>query len=416
MNQSMLIIDDDTAVLASCQRIFTEEGFKVTTTTNPSEGIQLASANQYTVVLCDWHMPVLDGMDVVEKLETSAPESAVVMISGYPSVGRATEAMQRGVMDYLPKPFTPEEIGEAVQKAIATKIIHEKKALGRFEKVLGKFPTQSLDDKTPKNIAEAVAETVGVAKATSPWLSLFVLGIMAGAYVAFGGLFATSVTFDLPPEMGIGFKKLIGGGAFSIGLMLVIIAGAELFTGNTLMISSIITGRITWKNTLSRWTVVWIANFVGSIIVALLFYYSGLWRTGGDALAMAAIKTAYGKLHLSFDEALIRAIGCNWMVCLAVWMALSARQTVGKIFAIFFPIMGFVAIGFEHCVANMYFIPTGIFLTQYAGIVPEGMDISSFTWSAFFIKNLLPVTIGNIIGGVVFVGLGYWGAYIRPAK
>lgn len=416
MNQSMLIIDDDTAVLASCQRIFTEEGFKVTTTTNPSEGIELATNNQYTVILCDWHMPELDGMDVVTKLETDAPESAVVMISGYPSVGRATEAMQRGVMDYLPKPFTPEEITDAVQKAVGSKVNQEKKALGRFEKVLGKFPTQSLDDKTPKNIAEAVAETVGVAKATSPWISLFVLGIMAGAYVGFGGLFATSVTFDLPAEMGIAFKKIIAGGAFSIGLMLVIIAGAELFTGNTLMISSIITGRITWRNTIARWSLVYFANFIGSIIVALLFYYSGLWKTGGEALAAAAVKTAYGKVHLDFGEALVRAIGCNWMVCLAVWMALSARQTVGKIFAIFFPIMAFVAIGFEHCVANMYFIPVGIFLSKWAGIAPEGLDVSSITWSAFAIKSLIPVTIGNIIGGVVFVGLGYWGAYLRPTK
>ena len=416
MNQSMLIIDDDTAVLASCQRIFTEEGFKVTTTTNPSEGIELASNNQYTVVLCDWHMPELDGMDVITKLETNAPESAVVMISGYPSVGRATEAMQRGVMDYLPKPFTPEEIAEAVHKAIAAKITQEKKALGRFEKILGKFPTQSMDDKAPKNIAETVAETVGVSKATSPWLSLFVLGVMAGAYVGFGGLFATSVTFDIPAELGIAVKKLIGGGAFSIGLMLVIIAGAELFTGNTLMISSIITGRITWPNVLARWTLVYFANFLGSIILALLFYYSGLWKTGGDALGIAAVKTAYAKVHLTFGEALIRAIGCNWMVCLAVWMALSARQTVGKIFAVFFPIMGFVAIGFEHCVANMYFIPVGIFLTRWAGISPEGLDVNSITWGAFALKSLVPVTIGNIIGGVVFVGLGYWGAYLRPSR
>ena len=416
MNQSMLIIDDDTAVLASCQRIFTEEGFQVTTTTNPAEGIELATNNQYTVVLCDWHMPELDGMDVVTKLETDASESAIVMISGYPSVGRATEAMQRGVMDYLAKPFTPEEITQAVQKAVAAKIHQEKKALGRFEKVLGKFPTQNLDDKTPKNIAETVAETVGVSKANSPWISLFVLGIMAGAYVGFGGMFATSITFDISPEMGIAFKKLLAGGAFSIGLMLVIIAGAELFTGNTLMISSIITGRITWKNTLARWTVVWVANFIGSIIVALLFYYSGLWKTGGDALGLAAVKVAYAKVHLPFGEALVRAIGCNWLVCLAVWMALSARQTVGKVFAIFFPIMAFVAIGFEHCVANMYFVPVGIFLSKWAGIAPEGLDVSSLTWGAFAINNLVPVTLGNIIGGSVFVGLGYWGAYLRPTK
>lgn len=416
MNQSMLIIDDDTAVLASCQRIFTEEGFKVTTTTDPAEGIELATTKQYTIVLCDWHMPKFDGMDVVTRLENDAPESAIVMISGYPSVGRATEAMQRGVMDYLPKPFTPEEILSVVKKAITGKLTQERKALGRFEKILGKFPTPNLDDKGPKNIAETVAETVGVSKATSPWLSLFVLGVMAGAYVAFGGLLATSVTFDMPVEWGLGMKKLVAGGAFSIGLMLVIIAGAELFTGNTLMISSIMTGRITWKNVLARWTLVYIANFIGSIILALLFYYSGLWKTGGDMLGVAAVKTAYAKVHLSFLEALIRAIGCNWMVCLAVWMALSARQTVGKIFAIFFPIMGFVAIGFEHCIANMYFIPVGIFLSRWAGIAPDGLDAGTITWGAFAIKNLVPVTIGNIIGGVVFVGLGYWGAYLRPSK
>ena len=412
----MLIIDDDTAVLASCQRIFTEEGFKVTTTTNPAEGLEFATRNQYTVILCDWHMPELDGMDVVTKLETDAPDSAVVMISGYPSVGRATEAMQRGVMDYLAKPFTPEEITATVQKAISSKLTQEKKALSRFEKVLGKFPTPNLDDKVPKTIAETVADTVGVSKATSPWMSLFVLGVMAGAYIGFGGLFSASVTFDMPADMGIGLKKLVTGGAFSIGLMLVIIAGAELFTGNNLMISSIITGRITWPNVMARWSLVYVANFIGSIILALLFYYSGLWKTGGQALGEAAIKTAYAKVHLDFWEAFIRAIGCNWMVCLAVWMALSARQTIGKIFAIFFPIMGFVAIGFEHCVANMYFIPVGIFLSRWAGIEPEGIDVSTITWSAFVFKNLIPVTIGNTIGGVVFVGLGYWGAYLRPSK
>ena len=319
-------------------------------------------------------------------------------------------------MDYLPKPFTPEEISAVVKKAITIKLTQERKALGRFEKILGKFPTPNLDDKVPKNIAETVAEKVGVSKATSPWISLSVLGIMAGAYIAFGGLFATTITFDMSPELGLGLKKLMAGGAFSLGLMLVIIAGAELFTGNSLMISSIITGRITWSNVLVRWTVVFFTNFIGALIVALLFYYSGLWRTGGDMLAVAAVKTAYAKVHLDFWEALIRAIGCNWLVCLAVWMALSARQTVGKIFAIFFPIAAFVAIGFEHCVANMYFIPVGIFLSHWAGISPEGLDISTLTWSAFAVNNLIPVTIGNIIGGVVFVGLGYWGAYLRPSK
>jgi len=416
MRQTMLIIDDDTAVLASCQRIFTEEGFEVTTTTNPLDGLELANRKQYTVILCDWQMPELDGLDLVAKLQTDAPETAVVMISGYPAVERATEAMKRGAMDYLPKPFTPEEISSTVQKAITSKLNQEKKTIGLFEKMLEKFPTQSLDDKGPRTIAETVAQSVGVTKATSPWLSLFVLGIMAGAYIGFGGLFSLTVTFDMDPSMGLGLKKLISGAAFSLGLILVVIAGAELFTGNNLMVSSVITGRVTWQKVLAKWGLVYTANFIGSILLALLFYFSGLWKTGNGALGAAAVKTAYAKVNLGFGEALVRAIGCNWMVCLAVWMALASRQTISKIFAIFFPIMGFVAIGFEHCIANMYFIPAGIFLSRWAGITPDGVDASTITWMAFLVKNLIPVTIGNTIGGVVFVGLGYWGAYLRPSR
>ena len=416
MARTMLIIDDDTAVLASGQRIFSQEGFEVTTTTSPQDGLGLAKAKAYTVILCDWQMPGMDGMDVVTQLQTHAPESAVVMISGYPAMERATEAMKRGAMDYLPKPFTPEEISAAVAKAISAKLLQEKKTLGRFEKFMEKFPTPSLDDKGPKIIAETVAQTVGVAKATSPWLSLFVLGVMAGAYIGFGGLFSASVTFDMAPSLGLGLKKLVTGAAFSLGLMLVVIAGAELFTGNNLMVSSVVTGRTTWQKVLAKWGLVYCANFLGSILLALLFYGSGLWKTGNGALGTVALKTAYAKVHLGAGEAFVRAIGCNWLVCLAVWMALAARQTISKIFAIFFPIMGFVAIGFEHCVANMYFIPVGIFLSRWAGLAPEGIDASTITWGAFVVKNLIPVTIGNVIGGGVFVGLGYWGAYLRPAR
>lgn len=416
MAQTMLIIDDDAAVLASCQRIFSQEGFDVTTATNPLDGLELARTRGYTVILCDWQMPELDGMNVVSQLQTHAPESAVVMISGYPSVDRATEAMKRGVMDYLPKPFTPEEISATVAKAISAKLLQEKKTLGLFEKFMEKFPTQGMDDKGPKIIAETVAQTVGVAKATSPWLSLFVLGVMAGAYIGFGGLFSASVTFDMASSLGLGMKKLITGAAFSLGLMLVVIAGAELFTGNNLMVSSVITGRTTWQKVLAKWGLVYVANFIGSILLALLFYASGLWKTGNGALGMVALKTAYAKVHLSAGEAFVRAIGCNWLVCLAVWMALAARQTISKIFAIFFPIMGFVAIGFEHCVANMYFIPVGIFLSRWTGLTPEGIDTATITWGAFVVKNLIPVTIGNVIGGAVFVGLGYWGAYLRPSR
>jgi len=412
----MLVIDDDTAVLRSCEAIFRDNGFDVVTTDNPAEGLELSTKDHYGVILCDWKMPGFNGLDVVAELEVRAPDSAVIMFSGYPSVDRATEAIKRGAMDFLSKPFTPDEIIEVVRKAIGSKLKQEKKAFTRFEKMWDKFPVPSMDDKGPKTIAETVAQNVGVAKANSPWVSLFVLGILAGAYIGFGGLFSASITFDLPPALGMGVKKLVGGAAFSIGLMLVVIAGAELFTGNSLMVSSVMIGEVTWQKVLAKWGIVYIANFIGSIILALLFYFSGLWKTGGGLLGETAVRLAYAKVNLGWGEAFVRAVGCNWLVCLAVWMALASRQVIGKIFAIFFPIMAFVAIGFEHCVANMYFIPTGIFLNHWAGIAPTGLDMSSLTWTACFVNNLIPVTLGNTIGGVVFVGLGYWGAYLRPPK
>jgi formate/nitrite transporter len=218
-------------------------------------------------------------------------------------------------------------------------------------------------------------------------------------------------------KWGLGFTKILGGASFSIGLMLVVIAGAELFTGNNLMVSSVMSREITFNTMLKRWGVVFFANFIGSILVALLFYFSGLWKTGDGALGATALKIAYNKLSLSFSEALLRGVGCNWLVCLAVWMALASRQTIGKIFAIFFPIMAFVAIGFEHSIANMYFIPTGILMLNGAGMIDvSGVDPNIISWINFLWKNLLPVTIGNIIGGVVFVGMSYWGAYLRPVK
>ena len=413
----MLVIDDEEIVLKSCRKIFEAEGFAVVTTANPQEGLKLVSESHFDVILVDWMMPGFDGMDVVEEIDKRSPNSAVVMISGYPSVGRATEAMKRGAMDYVSKPFRPEEIAEVVKKAVRRKVTEEKKAIGRFESFMKswQFPVPALEDKAPKTIAETVAQSVGVAKATSPWFTVFILGILAGAYIGFGGLLSTTVTFDMASKWGIGFTKILGGAAFSVGLMLVVIAGAELFTGNNLMVSSVMMKEITFSTMLKRWGIVFLANFVGSIIIALVFYFSGLWKTGDGALGAAAVKTAYNKVALSFGEALWRGIGCNWLVCLAVWMALAARQIIGKIFAIFFPIMAFVAIGFEHSVANMYFIPTGILLMNGAGYgsVP-GVDPNILGWVNFLWRNLLPVTIGNIIGGGVFVGMSYWGAYLRP--
>jgi len=419
MAEKMLVIDDEDVVLESCRKIFTAEGFSVVTTNSPGEGLDLIRDATFDVVLCDWKMPEFDGMDVVEEISNRSPETAIVMISGYPTVGRATEALKRGAMDYVSKPFTPEEITETVKRAVQRKITLEQRALGRFEKIVKQiqFPVPGAEDKAPATIAETVDQKVGVGKTTAPWISVLVLGILAGAYIGFGGVLATTVTFDMAAILGVGFSKLIAGSVFSVGLMLVVIAGAELFTGNNLMVTSTLAKEITFGSMLRRWILVYAANFIGSLILALLFYLSGLWKTGGNALGAAAVKIAYAKVSLPFSEALFRAIGCNWLVCLAVWMALAARQTVGKIFAIFFPIMAFVAIGFEHCVANMYFISMGIFLHNWAGIhAPNGIDPGILHWGSFLYRNLLPVTIGNIIGGGFFVGMGYWGAYLKPKK
>ncbi len=236
-----------------------------------------------------------------------------------------------------------------------------------------RYTILALEDKAPKTIAETVAQKVGVGKTTSSWFSVLILGILAGAYIGFGGMLASTVTFDMAGYMGIGFTKFMTGSVFSLGLMLVIIAGAELFTGNNLMISSVMTQDITFGKMLKRWGLVYAANFIGAILIALMFVGSGLWKTGNGALGAKAVSVAYGKVSIDFFPALIRGIGCNWLVCLAVWMVLAARQTIGKIFAIFFPIMGFVALGLEHSIANMYFIPTGIFLRSWSAYLrPAG--------------------------------------------
>jgi len=419
MGKKMLVVDDEPVVLESCRRIFSEQGFDVRTTSSPREAIGLVTGSRYDVILCDWKMPEMDGVDVVEVLDKRTPDSAIVMITGYPSVEKATEVMKRGAMDFVAKPFTPEEIVETVNRALARKSQQEAKEMKRIEKLVTSlsFPVPSLDDQSPKTIAETVAEKVGVGKVTSPWLSVLVLGILAGAYIAFGGMLATTVTFDLASKMGMGFARFMSGATFSLGLMLVVIAGAELFTGNNLMITSALAGRISVGRMLARWGVVYAANFIGAVAVSLLFVFSGLWKTGDGALGAYAVKAAYAKATLPFLEALMRGIGCNWLVCLAVWMALASRQIIGKVFAIFFPIMGFVALGFEHSVANMYFIPTGIFLRSLMGVAsPEGFSPGALSWASFLVTNLVPVTIGNIIGGGLFVGMGYWGAYIRTAK
>ena len=218
-------------------------------------------------------------------------------------------------------------------------------------------------------------------------------------------------------NMGWGFTKLIGAMTFATGLMLVTLTGAELFTGNVMMTFAVLEKKLSLLKLLRSWTVVYIANFVGSVLVAGLIYGAGMGHNGGDAVGVTAMQTAFSKINLTFGEAFFRGILCNWLVCLAIFMASTSKRVIGKIFAIFFPIMTFVASGYEHSIANMFFIPNGILMKHFPSIVAaSGMtpdQLATMTWKGFFLHNLIPVTLGNIVGAFVFVVLIFWTAYLR---
>lgn len=229
----------------------------------------------------------------------------------------------------------------------------------------------------------------------------FVLSLLAGFYIAFGAQLATVVTQDAAGHVGLGISRLLGGSVFSLGLMLVVVCGAELFTGNSLLTNAALHGEISWLKLAENWTIVIIGNLLGSLFFAWLMFETRLWE--GSPVADHAIRIAAAKCRLPFMAALVRGVLCNWLVCLAVMMATAARDIPGKLMACYVPIMAFVTSGFEHSIANMYFIPAGLFLAGATGRLEAGL-----TWSGFFIDNLLPVTLGNILGGVVFVAFAYW--------
>jgi formate transporter len=265
----------------------------------------------------------------------------------------------------------------------------------------------------------AKAEQVGVNKANLNALNTFMLAVLAGAFIALGAVFATTVTTGASGALSFGVTKLLGGLVFCLGLILVVVAGAELFTGNNLIIMAWASGKVTTGQLLRNWGIVYLGNFIGSVATAVLVYFSGQYTFGNNALGLNALNIALAKVNLGFAQAIALGILCNALVCLAVWLTLSARTTTDKILAILFPITAFVAAGFEHSVANMYFIPFGLFVKHsasqefWAAIGKSATDYGHLTWEAFFVKNLLPVTIGNIIGGVLMVGAVYWLVYLR---
>ncbi len=229
----------------------------------------------------------------------------------------------------------------------------------------------------------------------------FVLSLLAGFYIGFGAQLSTVASQDVAGFAGGGVARLLAGSVFPVGLMLVVVCGAELFTGNSLLATAALHGEISWRKLLENWIVVLSGNFIGSLFFAWLMFEARLWEQGN--VALHAIGIAEAKCRLSFPMAFIRGILCNWLVCLAVFMATAARDIPGKLLACYFPIMTFVASGFEHNIANMYFIPTGLFLSE--GLNHPGTFL---TWHNFIVVNLLPVTLGNIVGGVLFVSFAYW--------
>ena len=261
----------------------------------------------------------------------------------------------------------------------------------------------------------------GIAKAGKSFGDLFLLGVLSGAYIALAGTASTMAAYNLlanPDSFSLG--RLVMGMIFPCGLILVAIAGAELFTGNTMMLLPLAQRRITLFALLRNWGIVYVGNFVGAVGIALLICFSGqLHIPPNDLLGRVTVTIAAVKCNFTFVEAFLLGILCNWLVCLAVWMAASTKELAGKVLVIFFPICIFVTAGFEHSIANMYYIPVGLFAAQFSPHFLEaaqnaGAPLAVLSWQNFFLMNLLPVTLGNIIGGGVCVALAY--GYVHRKK
>ncbi|MBQ3106452.1 MAG: formate/nitrite transporter family protein [Eggerthellaceae bacterium] len=241
-----------------------------------------------------------------------------------------------------------------------------------------------------------------VGKALSPAWRLFVLGIAAGLLIGLGAVVSSTAAHGLE---GAGMVRLVSGLTFPIGLIMVVILGTELFTGNALMVSAVLAKKITWAQLARNWAVVYVGNFVGAVALAACMAFFGQLDIGGGALAAYTAKVAAAKASLPWGNAFVLGIFCNLMVCVAVYLGNSAQDTAGRAIGLYVPIFGFVAAGFEHCVANMYYIPAGIFANMnaaYAGLIAEaGINTAVLNWGAFLLNNLVPVTLGNIVGGVL---------------
>lgn len=280
--------------------------------------------------------------------------------------------------------------------------------------------SENLDALLPPEMA-LQAEHVGVSKVNMPVFKTLVLAMLAGAFIALGAIFYTIVTTG--SNLPFGLTRLIGGFAFSLGLVLVIVGGAELFTGNNLIIMAWANKKVSTVQVIRNWILVYMGNMIGGLFMVILMFFSRQYLFASGQVGINILNIAKTKCELGFTQAIALGILCNILVCLAVWLCYSARSSSAKIICIIFPITAFVAAGFEHSIANMYFVPMAIYLLNYGDpqflhLVNSGSahDYSSISWGNFFICNLLPVTIGNIIGGAGLVGLVYWFVFLKRRK
>jgi formate transporter len=269
-------------------------------------------------------------------------------------------------------------------------------------------PIFNLNAYNPAEIQEAI-ETVGVKKAAMPIVPCFVLAVVAGGSIGFGALYYSIVASDA--DLSFATVRVLGGLVFSLGMAIVLLAGAELFTGNNLIVMAWASGKISTMAVLRNWTIVYVGNFVGAVGLAILVLLSHHSEMNGGRIGLTTLSTAVAKISPSTLTLFVKGILCNMLVCLAVWLAYAGRSVTDKIVGLLLPISAFVAAGFEHCVANMYFLSLAWLLTEFHG-VPANFDASPITIPGI-IHNLVPVTLGNIVGGAGLVGLVYWLVYQR---
>ena len=267
-------------------------------------------------------------------------------------------------------------------------------------------PIFNLQAYSPAEIKEAV-EKVGVKKANFPFLASFMLAIIGGGSIGFGALYYTIIASDA--ELSFATVRVVGGLVFSLGLALVLVGGAELFTGNNLIVMAWASGKVSTGTMLRNWTIVWLGNLLGSLGLVVLVFFSHHLDMSDGAIGLSILKAAVGKIRPDMMTLFVKGILCNVLVCAAVWLAYGGRSVTDKIVAVILPVSAFIAAGFEHCVANMYFLPLAWLLVQ-TGHAPANFDTSSIT-IAGIVHNLVPVTLGNIVGGAGFVGAIYWAIY-----